>query len=175
MFNLRYIDESDLDFITDIRQDPEVQSNVGTLLFTNKEKQKQWFSNLCKDESRMYLILESTQMFENKKDATVKIGYVRMTDIDHKNKSVCVGGDIEYCYRGRKYGKEMYKLIFDLCFNQLGMNRVWLLVLETNERAKHLYERMGFKEEGRQRKAIYKNGKYIDYIMMSILKEEYNA
>jgi RimJ/RimL family protein N-acetyltransferase len=54
------------------------------------------------------------------------------------------------------------------------MNRLYLLVLESNTIARALYDKVGLKTEGIQRKAVYKNGKYEDYIMMSILQEEYN-
>jgi RimJ/RimL family protein N-acetyltransferase len=33
---------------------------------------------------------------------------------------------------------------------------------------------MGFVDEGMQRKAIYKSGQYLDYLNMSILKNEYD-
>ena len=74
---------------------------------------------------------------------------------------------------GKSHGKAMYHLIFKLGFLTWNMNRLWLLVLETNKRARNLYSKMGFKEEGCQRNAIFKNGIYVDYHMMSILKDEF--
>ena len=53
------------------------------------------------------------------------------------------------------------------------MNRLWLLVLENNEPAKNLYKKMGFVNECVQRQAIFKEGQYHDYIMMSLLRGEY--
>jgi RimJ/RimL family protein N-acetyltransferase len=53
------------------------------------------------------------------------------------------------------------------------MNRLWLLVLENNKVALSLYRKAGFVEEGRQRKAIFRDGRYLDYLMMSILRSEY--
>jgi len=164
-FSLRFIEENDLDFVTEIRKDPEVAENLGTFLLLSKEKQKIWFDNLIVDRTRMYLIFEKND---------ISIGYVRMSEIDYVNRSICVGGDIHKNYRGKGYGHEMYDFILNLCFDQLNMNRVWLFVLESNKRAKHLYQKHGFKEEGKQRQAIYRNGKYIDYIMMSILKDEFH-
>jgi len=76
-------------------------------------------------------------------------------------------------YRNKGYGKKVYDLILKFCFNYLNFNRIWLLVIENNEIALNLYKKKGFKEEGRMREAIYRHEKYYDYIMMSILKEEY--
>ena len=42
-----------------------------------------------------------------------------------------------------------------------------------NECSMSLFEKIGFVREGIQRKAIYKNGKYNNLIMYSMLKEEY--
>ena len=165
-FSLKRIDEDDLDFIMKIRNDPELYPYLGTFVSLNKKGQLKWFENLQTDNSQMYLIL-----FCNKK----KIGYVRITQIDPVNRSMCVGGDIHKKFRGKGYAKEMYNLIFDLGFKKLNMNRLWLFVLENNDRATHIYKKLGFIEEGRQRKAIYNNGKYYDYIMMSILREEYDS
>lgn len=164
-FNIRAVEEDDLEFIRNIRNDVELYPFLGTFEIISKAKQIKWFKSLQDDDARLYLIFETY----NKK----KIGYVRITQIDKLNKSMCVGGDISKDNRGKGYSKYMYELIFDLGFNKLNMNRLWLFVLETNERAIHIYEKLGFKQEGRQRKAIFKDGKYCDYIMMSILREEY--
>lgn len=166
MFSLSYVGEEDLEFITDIRQDPEVQEYLGTLLFTNKQKQKQWFEKTCADPTKMYFVFKESGLIDD------KIGYVRFTDIDYINRSVCVGGDIHSKYRGKGYSKDMYKLIFDTVFNKMNMNKCYLWVLETNKRAIHIYNKLGFKENGRSREAIFKHGQYQDYIYMDILKKE---
>lgn len=103
------------------------------------------------------------------------VGIFRVDNIDHKNKSVMVGLDIDEKFRGKGLARPIYRLFLDYYFNQLGMNRVYLKVLETNSRAIHIYKELGFKEEGRDRQAIFRNGKFNDYICMSILKNEYHG
>lgn len=49
------------------------------------------------------------------------------------------------------------------------MHRIYLTVLENNKNAYNLYKKIGFKEDGVLRDAIFKNGKYCNLIMMSIL------
>ena len=58
-------------------------------------------------------------------------------------------------------------------FNNMNLQRVELTVLDNNTRAKHLYEKCGFTYEGRKRKAKYKDGKFVDMLMYSILREEF--
>ena len=48
-----------------------------------------------------------------------------------------------------------------------------LKVFSFNERAIHVYEKVGFKEIGRRRKSYYLNGAYYDDVFMDILKEEF--
>jgi RimJ/RimL family protein N-acetyltransferase len=42
-----------------------------------------------------------------------------------------------------------------------------------NPRAIRSYEKVGFKHEGRYRQGVYKKGKYIDVLLMSVLREEW--
>lgn len=46
-------------------------------------------------------------------------------------------------------------------------------MLEYNQVAQKLYKKIGFIEEGRKRKAVYKNGEYIDELIMELLRDEY--
>jgi RimJ/RimL family protein N-acetyltransferase len=41
-----------------------------------------------------------------------------------------------------------------------------LTVFSTNERAKHVYEKVGFRETGCIPNELYKKGKFIDHIIM---------
>ena len=46
-------------------------------------------------------------------------------------------------------------------------------VVGFNDQAIQFWEKVGFKKEGVQRDGYYHDGKYYDFIMMSILEEEY--
>lgn len=49
-----------------------------------------------------------------------------------------------------------------------GLKVLVLDVFDTNNIAKELYEKMGFKEVGKVPKGIYKDGKYIDLVRMAL-------
>ncbi|MCE3255429.1 MAG: GCN5-related N-acetyltransferase [Rickettsiaceae bacterium] len=168
-FRIRPAEEEDLGFLTSLRTSQYVQENVGQFIFVNQINQKEWLANISKSRTEKFMIFEVLAG-----DIYEKIGMIRLSSIDLQNRSVCVGGDILENKSGQGYGKIMYEMIFKLCFKTWDMNRVWLSVLEDNERAIKLYKKMGFVDEGRQREAIYKDGKHVDYLMMSILKNEFN-
>ncbi len=74
---------------------------------------------------------------------------------------------------GKGLGKACTNFALQYGFNELNLNRIYLSVLATNERAIMLYHSLRFAEEGRLRQAQYKNGHYVDVLLMSILREEY--
>jgi len=165
---IRPIESQDLDYMYMIRTDPSTAEMLGTLILTSFEDQLMWLDSLKKDKTKAYYILEV--IFRT--DPYLPIGYLRFDEIDFINRSMRVGGDIEMSYRGKGYGTQMMELIKRFCFDYLNMHRLWLLVLSTNKVAKHVYEKSGFEKEGVMRKAVYKNGEYLDYEMYSVFREE---
>jgi len=59
----------------------------------------------------------------------------------------------------------MMKTLIDQA-RKMGLKILTLTVFATNKIAIHVYKKVGFKEVGRIPKAIYRNEKYIDRIIM---------
>ena len=76
---------------------------------------------------------------------------------------------------GQGYGTEAINLLLDYAFGFLNFHRVALGVVSFNEKALHFYEKVGFKREGVQRDGYFYNHRYYDFIMMSILEDDYRA
>ena len=76
--------------------------------------------------------------------------------------------------QGKGYGTEAGKLILSRAFYHYNMNRVSIGVVGLNEQALKYWEKIGFKKEGIQEQGYYYNGEYSDFIMMRILKSEYD-
>ena len=70
---------------------------------------------------------------------------------------------------------EATRLITGYAFETLNLNRVALRVYEDNERGVKAYEKVGFKREGVLRQDIYREGRYWNTFLMSILREEWTA
>ncbi len=77
--------------------------------------------------------------------------------------------------RGKGYGSEAIGLILDYAFGNLNFHRVAIGIVGFNEKAVAFYEKVGFKREGIQRDGYFFNHRYHDFIMMSILEEEFRA
>jgi RimJ/RimL family protein N-acetyltransferase len=102
------------------------------------------------------------------------VGHVGLYQIDHRVRSaefaILLGDRNAW---GKGLGLACTRFAADYGFRQLNLNRIHLSVLATNERAIRLYLSAGFREEGRLRQAQYKNGQYVDLILMSLLRDEY--
>ena len=55
------------------------------------------------------------------------------------------------------------------------LNHVYLYVYKTNPRAIHVYEKCGFIHERKPGQPSYRNGRYIDDQLMSMLSREWIA
>lgn len=76
---------------------------------------------------------------------------------------------------GRGFGKEACRLLVDYAFKRLNAHRVWLGVSEHNVRAVKCYLDCGFVFEGRERDAIFYEGRYFSTLKMSILEHEWTS
>ena len=70
-------------------------------------------------------------------------------------------------WRGRGLGRALMQATMDAGW-RAGLTRIELTVRASNTRAIALYERMGFKHEGRMREAIRIDGEYDDLLMMAL-------
>jgi len=88
------------------------------------------------------------------------------------NLGIVIGGEE---YWGKGYGTETICLVINYLFKKLKFNRLDLLVHCDNKRGIKLYNKIGFKKEGKMRQsALSRDGKkFVDQYVMSILREEW--
>jgi RimJ/RimL family protein N-acetyltransferase len=109
-------------------------------------------------------------------DSTKSVGTIGLHGINNKDHSAMFGiaiGEKDYWSKG--YGTEATRLLIDYGFEQLNLHRISSYAYSFNERSIRLHKRAGFSEEGRQREAVFKNGKYHDHVMFGILREEWSV
>lgn len=167
--SLRPLETTDLEWLQFCRNDQSTWNFLTDIQMVSLFQEEQWFKSTQSDPTKKYLVIE-----DSSKLIPPKIGIIKLTPIDWINRTICIGADIHPEMRGKGYGKGLWPLILKYCFHYLNMNRVWFLVAEFNERGIHIYKKTGFQEEGRMRQALYRDNKYYDYILMSMLKSEYD-
>lgn len=152
--------------------DPEVRANLSIYLPLSIRDEEEWFERIGKaPQEEKPLTIEIREG-----DAWRAIGNCGIFGIDWKNRSGEIGIFIgEKSLWNRGYGTEVMRTLLKHGFDSLNLNRLYLRVFETNPGGIRAYEKAGFVHEGRQRQAEFREGKYIDVLMMSVLKCEWES
>lgn len=164
---MRPVEERDLETLRTMRNDPSTWTMLRSVEHITPEAQLAWFYSLAGDKVRAYYVVEDTQ--------GGFVGMIRTDERDALNRSIRVGADVAPALRGQGWGKAIYVMLLKWCFDYLNCHRVWLCVLDINTPARALYEKMGFKVEGCYRDAFFRDGRYINEIVMSVLEDEYRC
>ena len=110
------------------------------------------------------------------KDDDEPVGVISLMNISDTNESaelsIIVGHPDD---RHRGYGTEAIGLLLGYAFEELKLNRVGLSAFDFNGEAIAAYEKLGFVVEGSYRQAIKRYSGFHDAILMSILKNEWQA
>ena len=131
--------------------------------------EKDWMENEAKDtEKRSFNIVE---LETNKLIGSLSLEYIKWLE-----RSAVLGifiGDKDY--RNNGYGSEAINLLLEYGFKCLNLHSINLQLVAVNERAHKCYLKCGFKDTGRNREAIFVNGKYYDKLHMDILENEFQG
>ena len=104
----------------------------------------------------------------------IHIGNISLQKIDFFNQTAefaIMLGEREYW--GKGYSREAAELIIHHGFNTMNLQRIYCGTFENNVSMQKLALYLGFQEEGRRRKAFFKNGEFIDIVEFGLLKGEF--
>ncbi len=168
-FLLRELERRDLPTISRWRADSSLVGNLGAAFrYIGTAVDEKWFDNYLANRSNNVRLAVCSE------DGTL-IGAVYLLGIDwvhrHGEFSIWIG---ESAVQRKGAGESATRGMLNHAFGDLNLERVWLTVLTRNEPAIRLYRKVGFREEGRQRNAVFKNGRYEDMLMMALLRSEYS-
>jgi RimJ/RimL family protein N-acetyltransferase len=108
--------------------------------------------------------------------STRPIGNCGLHDINPKDHKAIFGIVVgEKDYWSKAYGTEAARLMINYGFQQLNLHRISSSAFGFNERSIKFHKKVGFREEGRLRQAIFKNGEYHDLVLFGILREEWRG
>lgn len=101
------------------------------------------------------------------------IGMISIAKVDYDNKNAEIGYWLGKKYWRRKIMKEAIKLLLNFGFKKLKLIRIYAKVFHPNISSAKLLEKLDFQCEGRMRKMILKDGKWMDVLVYSILSSEF--
>jgi RimJ/RimL family protein N-acetyltransferase len=159
---LRPIEEYDLPFIREFRNDPSVVSVLGGFS-TGYSRQdiERWYQA---HQNRSDEVLWTIALPEEDRC----IGHVGLYQIDYRigkaDFGIVIGNG---AHRGRGIGRQVTEAVVRFGFAELGLRKVTLSVLATNSRAIRLYESVGFEREGVLKDDQFRDGAFVDTILMA--------
>lgn len=136
----------------------------------NIEMEQKWYEKIL--TSNFPVSVFGIENIENQ----CLIGITTLRDINFFNRSAEFSifiGDIEY--RGKGFSNNATSQTLRFGFFKMGLNRIYLKVLEENESAIKLYQTTGFVKEGLLRSSVFKNNCFKNEIIMAILKDEFRG
>jgi RimJ/RimL family protein N-acetyltransferase len=167
---LRALTRTDIPQAVQWINDPEVTAGLLLVFPFSIEDEEKWFDQMMQTPQAEHPL--AIEIHEG--DKWVHIGNVGLHNLDWRSSLAEIGIVIgEKAYWNKGYGAEAISLITQHGFETLNLNRIYLHVFASNPRAVHCYEKIGFIHEGKLRQAMYKNGQYIDILVMSVLKSEW--
>lgn len=166
---LRAVEHDDIEMIRQLINTPDYEKMVvGWSFPVSMRDQEAWFMNAknSADTAIRYTI-------ETPDDGAV--GMIGLRKIDWKNGSATgLGMRIaKKEIRTRGLATDAWMALMRYAFDELRLNRINGSALEYNKASLRVCEKVGFKVEGVQRKAVYKNGEYHNLVIMGCLREDY--
>lgn len=173
LVTLRPIRAEDADLVDALlREDPEVARLTGSLHSSTEayegpslDRLREIYGQWAVAEDRLVLAVIDTA-------SGLLVGEAVLNDWDEGNRScgfrILVGAP----GRGRGLGTEATRLIVRHGLETMGLHRITLEVYDFNPRARHVYEKAGFRHEGTGREALLFDGEWIDVHYMGILSKD---
>jgi RimJ/RimL family protein N-acetyltransferase len=164
---LRPVAREDLVQLRRWLEDAEIRGLIGEVAPTSKVDSQRFLEKVRADTERAWFMVV---VKENNK-VIGEAGLLRMdrawrtTDV-----SVIIWDRDEWA---KGYGTETVLLLLNHAFEYLGFHRAAIGVVSFNEKALRFWEKIGFRKEGIQRDGYYYDGRYHDFVMMSILEDEF--
>jgi RimJ/RimL family protein N-acetyltransferase len=164
---LRQIEEVDLPKLRDWRNSPYIRAYTREYHPLNMLNQNRWLSSLLTDQTNIMFIIE-------KLDTSESIGCCGLTYISwkegHGEVSIYIG---EEKWQEKGYATDALQLLLKYGFNELRLHRIYAIIFEYNEASVKLFDKNGFKFEGRHKEARFWDGKFHDELVYGIVDHEY--
>jgi len=164
---LRALEKEDLIYIRKWSNDSEIRKLIGEVVPMSQADADKFLERVYSDNTREWFVI----VVKENDRVIGETGLLRMfpawrtADI-----SIIIGEKDAW---GKGYGTEAILLLLDYAFRCLNFHRVAIGVVGFNKRAINFWKKIGFKKEGVQRDGYYYNHKYFDFVMMSILEDEF--
>ena len=130
------------------------------------------FPSLSHWQTRLAELPDSTHALVACDDDNQAIGYGALMQPPQKRRAHTgsLALVVHEDWQGKGVGRQLLGALLEYADNWLGLTRLELHVYADNERAIVLYRQLGFEEEGRLRADSFRDGAYVDGLLMARLR-----
>jgi len=164
---IRPVEMKDARGINELRRMPGVFENTLGMPSERVKRSEDFIANLDRN-SHLFVAVVKEDSGEEK---VIGCAGLEVSANPRMRHSGSIGIMVHKDYQNQGVGSALMSTLLDIADNWLMLVRVELGVYADNERAIHLYEKLGFKTEGIKRKAAIRNGEYVDELMMARIRE----
>jgi len=169
---LRGLEPSDAERCQRWINEPETRRYLMAAFPTSLAAERKWIENVGLSEKPFKDIVCGIVL--NRGDRL--IGMIGLHKINWVNRNAVSGMMIgEPECRGKGYGPEAKDLLLGHAFQTLGLHRVSSIAFANNARSLGSLRKSGYREEGRSREAVWRDGAWVDEIQFAILDHEWRA
>lgn len=167
VFRLRPPRQDDAAVMITWFQDMEVTSRLLMRLPPSLDAEQTWLRDRGTDEHDILWAIEHDGQL---------IGTTGIHQIDWKSLNATTGtliGDRRTW--GKGIGRELMRIRMDFAFTELTLRKLKSSYVEGNEASRRAQLAAGYREVGRLRQEIFREGRWLDLILTEVLREDWEA
>lgn len=162
--NLRPLEREDLHFVH------QLDNNASVMRYWFEEPYEAFvelsdlYNKHIHDQSERRFVVEHNG---------VKAGLVELVEINHVHRRAEFQIIIDPAQQGKGLASKAALLAMEYGFSVLNLYKLYLIVDQENEKAIHIYSKLGFETEGVLKHEFFINGEYRNTIRMCIFQHQY--
>ncbi len=166
------VESGDLRMMRDWRNDPAIWRWCRQNDLISDIMQARWFESQDKDPTiHMYMILGRETAHPR---GLIRMGVCGLTSHDKNNRTAELSLYIGPEFQKKGLSKPTFKTLMRHGFENLNLHSIWCECFSGNP-VIGVVKGVGFKPDGVKREAYFKDGKYVDAELFSILEKEWKA
>jgi ribosomal-protein-serine acetyltransferase len=99
-------------------------------------------------------------------------GQIEFNYLDWQNRKTEIGFWLGESFQGKGLVTKSCRVLIDYAFDQLKLNRVEMLCGAENIKSRKIAEKLGFREEGIMRQAVWLHDCFVDFVIYAMLAND---
>ncbi len=165
LIKLRNLEVYDIDFLSDIENDPDLWEVSNTNIFFSEKVLKKHIEDSKKD---IFIANQARFIIENIRNKK-QLGLIDLFDFNPTHLRAGIGIVISKSERRKKYAENAINLLKDYCSKILRLNQIYCNISYDNFASIKLFEKAGFKLTGKKEQWINTSEGFKDVLFYQLI------